>query len=518
MQRRQQVLRDAGNIANIGDYAHRRAERPDLPPLPHLLVIIDEFGELLTARPDFIELFLSIGRIGRSIGVHLLLSSQRIESGKLRGLETYLSYRIGLRTFSEEESRTVLDSPDAFRLPALPGFGYLKVDTSVYLRFKGGYVSGPYRGEVAEEETGAGVPPVRPYPVANLAETPGAPAAAEEHPATRTSGPTLLEVMVAGLARHGKRVQTIWLPPLPAVASLDAVCGTVTLTGDGMRLPCRHAPLHVPVGLLDDARYSGRGSGGSTCPRRAATSRSSAVRRRARRRCCARWCCRCPHPLPAEVAVYGLDLVGGGLQVLDALPNVGGVAGRTDRERVRRTVEEVHGMLEHRQEVFPARRRRGGAAPADARRRAGPELPSADVVLVVDGFGAVRGEFEEVDEMVADLRHAAAAGVHLVAGMLRWNDVRIAVQSTFGQRVELRLNDPGTRPSTAYSPRRSGPGCRAARSPTPGCSGGWRCRCWASRPIRPGWARRWSRRCGSPGTRSPGRGRRGCGCCRTGCP
>ena len=60
-------------------------------------------------------MLLTIGRIGRSIGMHLLLSSQRIESGRLRGLETYLSYRIGLRTFSEAESTVVLDTPDAHR-------------------------------------------------------------------------------------------------------------------------------------------------------------------------------------------------------------------------------------------------------------------------------------------------------------------------------------------------------------------------------------------------------------------
>ena len=81
--------------------------------------------------------------------MHLLLSSQRIESGKLRGLETYLSYRIGLRTFSESESTVVLDTPDAFHLPAVPGYGYLKVDTTVYQRFRAGYVSGPARGRTA---------------------------------------------------------------------------------------------------------------------------------------------------------------------------------------------------------------------------------------------------------------------------------------------------------------------------------------------------------------------------------
>ena len=117
--------------------------------MPHLLIVIDEFGELLTAEPDFVDLLITIGRIGRSIGVHLLLSSQRIEAGKLRGLDSYLSYRIGLRTFSESESSVVLDTPDAFHLPAIPGYGYLKVDTSVYRRFRSGYVSGSVAGAVA---------------------------------------------------------------------------------------------------------------------------------------------------------------------------------------------------------------------------------------------------------------------------------------------------------------------------------------------------------------------------------
>jgi S-DNA-T family DNA segregation ATPase FtsK/SpoIIIE len=76
VKRCQQVLKGAGNVADIGHYAALRATRPDLEPLPHLFAVIDEFGDLLTTKPDFIDLFLSIGRIGRSIGVHLLLFSQ----------------------------------------------------------------------------------------------------------------------------------------------------------------------------------------------------------------------------------------------------------------------------------------------------------------------------------------------------------------------------------------------------------------------------------------------------------
>ena len=109
-----------------------------------LLIVCDEFSELLSAKPDFIDLFVAIGRLGRSLGVHLLLASQRLEEGRLRGLDTHLSYRIGLRTFSAMESRTVLGVPDAYELPRAPGHGYLKFGTEPLIRFKAAYVSGPY--------------------------------------------------------------------------------------------------------------------------------------------------------------------------------------------------------------------------------------------------------------------------------------------------------------------------------------------------------------------------------------
>ena len=100
MNRRQELLRAAGNFANASDYnAARKGARPDLEPLPALLIVVDEFSELLGQHPDFAELFVAVGRLGRSLGVHLLLASQRLEEGKLRGLDSHLSYRIGLRTF-----------------------------------------------------------------------------------------------------------------------------------------------------------------------------------------------------------------------------------------------------------------------------------------------------------------------------------------------------------------------------------------------------------------------------------
>ncbi|WP_460662127.1 type VII secretion protein EccCa [Kribbella swartbergensis] len=445
--RRQQVLKDAGNIANITDYRLHRQQKPDLPPLPHLFVIIDEFGELLNERPDFIDLFLSIGRIGRSIGVHLLLSSQRVESGKLRGLETYLSYRLGLRTFSEEESRTVLDTTDAFHLPPLPGFGFLKVDTSVYQRFRAAYVSGPYvppADEVLEDEgTDARPQELTPYQLteAELQATQPVEVKATE----RTTGPTELNVFVDQLRRAAEQVLKIWLPPLPTACTLDGLAGRVDyVDGRGLQLSVRSPQMMPPIGVIDDpanqrqevfrldltragghaAIVGGPQSGKTTALRTLVTSLAHTH-------------------TPQEVAIYALDLAGGGMQALSQLPHVGGVALRTDRERIRRTVEEVRGMIDHRERVF----RNHAIDTMEALREDHaegriPELPSADVVLVIDNFGAIRTTFDELDEPISDiLQRGSSYGVHVVTSMMRWNDVRMQNQAMFGTMLELRLND-----------------------------------------------------------------------------
>src|SRR5699024_2568621 len=147
MNRRQELLREAGNFANVSEYtAAREQGRTDLAPLPALVIVVDEFSELLMQHPDFAELFVAVGRLGRSLGVHLLLASQRLEEGRLKGLDSHLSYRIGLRTFSATESRIVLGVKDAYELPQAPGHGYLTIDQETMVRFRSSYVSGQFQG------------------------------------------------------------------------------------------------------------------------------------------------------------------------------------------------------------------------------------------------------------------------------------------------------------------------------------------------------------------------------------
>lgn len=435
--RRQEQLRDAGNSPSISHYRQLRRGRPELPPMPHLFLVIDEFGELLTAEPEFVDLLLTIGRIGRSIGVHLLLSSQRVEAGKLRGLETYLSYRIGLRTFTEAESTVVLDAPDAFHLPAIPGYAYLKVDTSIYRRFRAGYVSGPApkgpsRALAAEPER----PRVHALPPYNgIAGEAGDDPTAEPVLAAPSVGRALIDEVVDRLRGAAPPTAPVWLPPLPSRVGLSRVLSAT-------RPP---SPLHVPVGLIDNparqtqdpwlldlSRAGGHvavlgapGSGRSTFLRTMAASVGLTA-------------------TPHEVTMYGMDLTGGGLLRIEQFPHVGGVATRSSRDRLNRLLEELLGMLAQREAVF-ARREIDSMAMLRSEHAAGrvPELISADIVLLVDGLAQLRSDFEDLEAPLAELlQRGGSFGIHVVVAATRWGDFRMALQPLVGTRLELRLNDP----------------------------------------------------------------------------
>src|SRR3978361_2461649 len=101
MARRQEALRAAGNYASLRDYERAREQGAALEPMPSLFIVVDEFSELLSAKPDFIDLFVMIGRLGRSLGVHLLPAAQRLAEGKVRGRGTHPSYSAPIRGLAQ---------------------------------------------------------------------------------------------------------------------------------------------------------------------------------------------------------------------------------------------------------------------------------------------------------------------------------------------------------------------------------------------------------------------------------
>ncbi|MDL9937749.1 type VII secretion protein EccCa [Gordonia sp. ABSL1-1] len=471
MNRRQELLRSAGNFANVGDYERARANGAALDPLPALFIVVDEFSELLSQKPDFAELFVMIGRLGRSLHMHLLLASQRLEEGKLRGLDSHLSYRIGLKTFSAGESRQVLGVPDAYHLPSVPGSAFLKSDADEPKRFNASYVSGPYvkpraqLGGTRHSVLGALAPKL--FTVAHVDKpqkdltdstlTPEEQAElrryeSELKAAESGNKPSLLDVVVGRLKGHGRPAHEVWLPPLedsPAVNDL--------LPAPDWRDPANiNGALWMPMGILDRPYDQRRdvlaidlfGAAGNVAivggPQ---SGKSNALRTMVVSGAMTH--------TPEQLQFYCLDFGGGTLVGLQNLPHVGGVAGRMDTDKVNRTVAEVSTVLREREERFRElgiesmrdfRQRKARLAALPPAERAADPLSQdlhGDVVLVIDGWASIRSDFEPLEPKLIDIAlQGLSYGVHLAVSASRWMEIRPNVKDMLGTRLELKLGDP----------------------------------------------------------------------------
>jgi S-DNA-T family DNA segregation ATPase FtsK/SpoIIIE len=479
--RRQELLRAApgGPYANVFDYERaRRGGRRELAPLPALLIVADEFSEMLTAKPEFAETFASIGRVGRSLQIHLLLATQRLEEGRLRGLEANLSYRIGLRTFTAADSRAVLGVADAHTLPQEPGHGFLKGDAESMTQFRAAYVSGPppRRRRAEPGSPGAADAQVEFFSAAPVRATQAAPTAARA-PSDDAAEPvetrSTFDIAVGRMAGLGPRAHQIWLPPLEDPPTLDQLMPDLTdYPGRGLFSAAWRSAgeLTIPLGIVDvpleQRRESltvsldgaaghlvvvgGPRSGKSTLLRTAVAALALTN-------------------TPQEVQFYVLDFGGGSFAGMRDLPHLAGLATRSEPDVARRMIAEVAGILDDREAYFRA----NGIDSIETYRRRRSEGRFddgyGDVFLVIDGIGTLRADFEVLEPQVLALAaRGLTFGVHLMLSASRWLEVRPALKDVVQTRLELRLgeasdseidrkaatNVPASAPGRGLSPRR----------------------------------------------------------------
>ena len=448
MVRRQELLREAGNYASVRDYERARVGGEDLVALPSLFIVVDEFSEMLSAKPEFIDLFVAIGRLGRSLGLHLLLASQRLEEGRLRGLESHLSYRVGLRTFSAGESRTVLGVPDAYELPADPGLGYLKPDPSTLLRFKAAYVSGPVPGRArVRRDRGGHVQGILPFTIAevlalDLAEPEPEPVV--EQPGDQES---LLDLAVRRMTGHGPAAHQVWLPPLDVPDTIEDLMPDLA-EDPRLGLVSAHwrrlGGLVVPLGTADRPREQRRdtltvdlgGAGGHAAvvggPR---SGKSTLLRTMVASMSLT--------TTPQESQFFVLDFGGGTFSPFVDLPHVAGIGTRSEPDVVRRIVAEVRGVVDRREAYFRTHGIDSIETYRSRRAADGADDGYGDVFLVVDGWSTLRADFDDLEPELQQLAtRGLTYGLHLLVGAARWADFRAAMRDLFGTRLELRLGDP----------------------------------------------------------------------------
>ena len=465
MVRRQEVLREAGNYANVSAYeADRIAGKHEFPPLPALFIVLDEFTEMLMAKPEFGEVFIMIGRLGRSLSVHLLLASQKMDLGKARGLESHLSYRIALKTFTENDSREVLGIPDAAKLPPLPGSGFLKAGGDDLVRFRASYVAAPpparTLASISEAST-AGAPsapieilPFTVAPVITREDTLGDKGEeVDQNQEIVLAGDEVwadmseMDIAVAKMKGKGYPAHQVWLPPLETpdtFATLMPDLRPDPELGFVSRAWRESGTLRVPLGTVDLPLEQRRetlvldlsGAGGNFAivggPQ---TGKSTALRTIVQALSLTY--------TPQEVQFYVMDFGGGTFAGFANAPHVAGVATRDTEEVRTRMLAEIAAIMDDRERYFG----QNGIDSMDTYRRGRLEGRYddgyGDVFLVIDGWGALRSEFDSLDRQVATMMsRGLSLGVHLIVSASRWMDFRSEAQDLFGSRLELHTANP----------------------------------------------------------------------------
>lgn len=405
-----------------------RSGDPEVPP--SLLIIVDEFAALVNEVPEFVDGVVDVAQRGRSLGLHLILATQR-PAGVIRdNLRANTNLRVALRMADEDDSSDVLGTPLAAGFdPALPGRAAAKTGPGRIRGFQSGYAGGwtsdrPEPSRVMIEELNFGLPTAWEPP-----KDPEADAAKE----AVSQGPTDIKRIVAVVQAAAKeaKIPDLRKPWLPVLAD----------SYDYSKLPSRRTDDELVLGVIDEAQQQAQptvsylpdrdgnmaiigtgGSGKSTALRTIAVASAVTVR-------------------GGPANVYGLDFAGGGLQMLESLPHVGSIVSGDDEERVARLLRWLRDLVDQRAVRYSEAR----AGDIVEYRKIAKTPDEPRILLLLDGMGAFREAYETsassawfsvFSQIATDGRQV---GVHVIVTGDRAGAIPPSLSSSIQRRLVLRM-------------------------------------------------------------------------------
>jgi S-DNA-T family DNA segregation ATPase FtsK/SpoIIIE len=433
LRRRESLLLHAG-AKDIEDYCELfdAGDRRASARVPRLVLVIDEFAAMVGELPDFVEGLVDIGRRGRSLGVHLLLATQRPAGVVTGDIRANTNLRIALRVTDPDESSDVIDDPAAARISkSSPGRCYVRSGAGAPVAVQAARIGGRRPGNVSSAPA-----QVVPLPWPRL----GRPLALTEAVEDESTMVTDLKVLVAAIREACDRAgideqAPPWLPPLPPVVTLDDLPAVFADDDDvaplafGLTdLPSSQSRSALTLDLVHGGHLYVAGSarsGRSTVLRTLAGSLASSCS-------------------PSDVHLYAIDCGANALLPLVALPHCGAVVGRDQIERMERLLARLHTEVSRRQQVLAAT---GFASLAEQRAAVTPSERLPWMILMLDRWEGFVAAFENydygrlIDTVLRLLREGAAVGLSAVFTGDR-SGLGGQVSTVFDDRLILRMSDP----------------------------------------------------------------------------
>ncbi len=448
LDRRQSILRQAGiqvgaagALSGVAEYEKHRERGADLPPLPTLFVVVDEFAELLQNHPDFIQTVrpdLSRRPVaaGASAAGHPVAEHRRYphrQAGAEPDLPDCVAHHQfrGVQGSDRNPGGAVhLEQGERRGLPARRNGGPGEVPERVHRQ-----PVRAHRGGGGRRGHGAAQPRRQQCPDPPLHD--GADPRLHGALMTIDSGQKVLrEVVLEQLTTGENHAYRMWLPPLADPTPVNELVAR----------DYERRPLRVGIGVMDEPRRHRQEVWGidiSTAAGNVAiggapqTGKSTFLQTFILSAAASH--------TPRQIQFYCVDMGGGGLMYIEDLPHVGGVATRAEPDRVNRVVAEVKAVLRQREQTF--KQYRVGSMADYRQMREDPENaasadPFGDVFLVIDGWPAFAAEFVDLEPVVQDLAgQGLAYGVHVMISTPRWTELKARVRDYLGTKVEFRLGD-----------------------------------------------------------------------------
>jgi S-DNA-T family DNA segregation ATPase FtsK/SpoIIIE len=418
LRHREQLLNSTG--AKDLEALEKRSD-PEAPPA--LVIVIDEFAALASEVPEFVDGMIDIAQRGRSLGLHLVMATQRPAGVIKDSLRANTNLRVALRVADEADSLDVLGvGSAAFFDPGTPGRAAAKLGPGRVLDFQAAYLGG---------RTSAEAQPTSDIEVAALEFGRGADWVSPRQAGTARDAPARdIDRLSATISRAAEREKLAtprkpWLDQLPAIHDLRDFAQQ---SSDILKLGIVDEPefqRQRPFELALDADanvavFGTGGSGKSTLLRTIALAASRAARTN-------------------PVHIYGLDFSGGGLASLEELPTVGAIIAGGDVERVTRLVAELSARAAERIARYSAAR----ASTLTAYRAIADAPSEPRIFLLVDGMSTFRNEYEFAgtvfDEFTKLIAIGRQVGIHVVVAADRLAAFPSAHLANIQAKIVLRL-------------------------------------------------------------------------------